>query len=244
MKREPELGEDRVLEQMLGAARRDVPDPQRMQALSAALAVKLGGGGGGGGDAAPTDGGAGAAGTSGGVSLVAKASGAIGALLIGGALVYGARSPEPQPIVHAAAPIASASPALAPVERREPAPADPIPTVSIDDLPRAAPSVAVAPAPAPAASSSAEPESGESEMALFRRAQQSLAASPAQALELCSQHQRKFPRSAFGQEREVIAIDALVRLGRRSEAEARADQFARAYPGSAHNRRIDALLGR
>ena len=42
---------------------------------------------------------------------------------------------------------------------------------------------------------------------------------------------------------EVIAIDALVRLGRRPEAETRAARFAKAYPGSSHKTRIDALLG-
>ncbi len=132
--------------------------------------------------------------------------------------------------------IASAAPALTAVAPKTPE-ADPIPTVSVDDLPTVAPSAAQKPAP------SAE-VSKESDMALLGRAQGALASNPAQALALLSEHAKSFPRSGFSQEREVLTIDALVRLGRRGEAEARADQFAKAYPKSGHNRRIDALLGR
>ena len=81
-------------------------------------------------------------------------------------------------------------------------------------------------------------------MDVLRRAQDALASDPARALAICSEHQQTFKRSGFAQEREVIAIDALVRLGRRGEAEARADRFARSWPTSGHLRRIDSLLGR
>jgi hypothetical protein len=81
-------------------------------------------------------------------------------------------------------------------------------------------------------------------MDLLHRAQDSLESNPAQTLALCAEHARRFPSGAFTQEREVLAIDALLRLGRRSEAQARAERFIKANPASAHKRRIDELLGR
>ncbi|MET0792442.1 MAG: hypothetical protein ABW061_13055, partial [Polyangiaceae bacterium] len=65
----------------------------------------------------------------------------------------------------------------------------------------------------------------------------------AAALVLAAEHAREFPAGVLTQEREVIAIDALLRLGRRSEAEARAASFHRQFPASAHGRRVDVLLG-
>jgi outer membrane protein assembly factor BamD (BamD/ComL family) len=81
-------------------------------------------------------------------------------------------------------------------------------------------------------------------MDLFRQAQGALGSNPSLALALCARHEKQFPRSAFGQERDVLMIDALIRTGRRSEAEARANRFRAAYPRSAHVRRIDSMLGR
>jgi hypothetical protein len=45
------------------------------------------------------------------------------------------------------------------------------------------------------------------------------------------------------QERELVVIDALLRLGRRAEAIARAARFHQQFPTSVHGRRIDVLLG-
>jgi outer membrane protein assembly factor BamD (BamD/ComL family) len=44
------------------------------------------------------------------------------------------------------------------------------------------------------------------------------------------------------QEREVIAIEALVKTGRKEDARTRADRFKTRFPGSSHTRRLDALL--
>jgi hypothetical protein len=92
---------------------------------------------------------------------------------------------------------------------------------------------------APAPQSDQEPE-----LSLLRRAQGSVSSAPAQALSLCALHAIRFGAGVLGQEREVIAIDALLRLGRVSEARARAERFRAGYPGSAHTRRIDAALER
>jgi hypothetical protein len=81
----------------------------------------------------------------------------------------------------------------------------------------------------------------EPEVDYLRRAQVLLATSPAEALGLIEDHPRLYPRGVLAQEREVIAIDALVRLGRRSEAAARAAAFRAAFPRSAHASRVTAL---
>jgi len=84
--------------------------------------------------------------------------------------------------------------------------------------------------------------SGETEIQLLQRAQDALGGSPARALDLLNQHAARFPGAGLGQEREVIAVDALVRLGRADEARARAAAFAASFPRSAHLRRIESLV--
>jgi outer membrane protein assembly factor BamD (BamD/ComL family) len=44
------------------------------------------------------------------------------------------------------------------------------------------------------------------------------------------------------QEREVIAITALARLGRLSEAQRRAERFRAAYPSSPYVDRVDRVV--
>ena len=86
-------------------------------------------------------------------------------------------------------------------------------------------------------------EKSETEVSYLRRARAALKSDPAQALELANGHPLRFPHGALDQEREVVAIDALVRLGRRGESRARADAFRARYPSSAHLTRLDALVG-
>jgi hypothetical protein len=82
-----------------------------------------------------------------------------------------------------------------------------------------------------------------SEAGLLLQARQALAASPAQALAHCNEHQRHYARGALVQEREVIVIEALTRLGRRDEAAERLRRFVQAYPSSAYRPRLEALVG-
>jgi hypothetical protein len=84
----------------------------------------------------------------------------------------------------------------------------------------------------------------ESEMDLLREAQGSLGSSPATTLARCEEHARLYPTGSLAEEREVLAVDALLRLGRRGEAEARAARFRGEHPGSAYLRRLDSLLDR
>ena len=85
-------------------------------------------------------------------------------------------------------------------------------------------------------------EDSETEIQLLQRAQDALGSAPARALDLVSRHAARFPGSVLGQEREVLAVDALVRLGRHGEARARAAAFAARFPTSAHLRRLEALM--
>lgn len=82
----------------------------------------------------------------------------------------------------------------------------------------------------------------QAELSLLSRAQRVLAGSPSRALELTREHEEKFERGMFVQEREVIAIEALVKLGRSSEARARAASFEREYQRSTYLERIHVIL--
>ncbi|MEI9949935.1 MAG: hypothetical protein WDO74_13385 [Pseudomonadota bacterium] len=98
--------------------------------------------------------------------------------------------------------------------------------------------------PEPATDSSSRPAAGtRDEFALLARAHAALANNPGSALALASDHERNFAHGVLVQERELVAIDALLRLGRRTEAIGRAARFHQQFPTSVHGRRIDVLLG-
>jgi hypothetical protein len=97
----------------------------------------------------------------------------------------------------------------------------------------------VEPEPAPAGRR-ADPQATEG--ALLLRARRQLASNPAAALELTGEDADRFPNGALSPEREVLAIDALVRLGRLPEARARLALLHVRYPQSPHLARLDALL--
>lgn len=63
-----------------------------------------------------------------------------------------------------------------------------------------------------------------------------------EATALLEQHRRAFASSALSEERERIAIEALVRSGRRDEAQRAAERFRQRFAGSAQQPRIDALV--
>jgi hypothetical protein len=85
-------------------------------------------------------------------------------------------------------------------------------------------------------------EPGESEFSLLRRAQGALSSDPGKAFGLSRVHEQSFPDGALAQEREVLAIDALLRLGRKNEAALRARAFGARFPGSVHGPRVDGLM--
>ncbi len=81
-----------------------------------------------------------------------------------------------------------------------------------------------------------------SEMELIREAEY-LRKQPSQALRKLDEHARLYPDGMLAQEREVLAIEALLAAGQRPAAEARAERLAANHPGSAHLRRVRVLLG-
>jgi hypothetical protein len=98
---------------------------------------------------------------------------------------------------------------------------------------------------APAAPKGAAPaQPVESEAAFLERARATLATSPARALSLANLHRSRYPSGVLAQEREVIAIEALKRLGRADEAARRSGDFTNRYPGSAYGRKLDASTGK
>lgn len=78
---------------------------------------------------------------------------------------------------------------------------------------------------------------------MIDRAARVLAADPAGALAICQAHAQRYPRGQFSEERERIAIEALVRLGRRGEATTRLDTFRKAFPRSGYRARLERLVG-
>jgi hypothetical protein len=84
---------------------------------------------------------------------------------------------------------------------------------------------------------------GPTEGALLLRARHELASDPSAALGLTQDHARRFPSGTLVQEREVLAIEALARLGRSAEARHRLDDFRARFPQSPHIARLASLIG-
>ncbi|HLV22252.1 MAG TPA: hypothetical protein VKZ49_15270 [Polyangiaceae bacterium] len=174
------------------------------------------------------------------VSLAAKlAAGTVVATGLAGGAVWYASQPD-APGEPASAPV-SAPMAPAPVPPAEPA---------VSPEPALAPEVApeVAPQPTAAVEERSKPAPRTTplrpgtEAQLLQSAQGALKSDPARALALTQEHRRRFPGGTLSQEREVIAIEALSRLGRTQEAGKRAEDFRRAHPGSVHQRKVQSAV--
>ncbi len=176
-----------------------------------------------------------------------------------------AASAAPEGAASVAAPLPDPRPAeLRPVELRpvEPGRADPRlespdpggggvssarpsgapPVASADTLPGSAPSPTPSDAPSPGASpGTGETADAETEVHLLQRAQTALGADPRAALALTGEHARRFPGGALVQERELIAVTALVALGRKPEAQSRATSLLERFPSSAYRGRLESL---
>jgi outer membrane biosynthesis protein TonB len=145
-------------------------------------------------------------------------------------------APEPPPIAAASSTERSAEPPAAPRDEEKPQPpaakaADPRPVASSS-------------AHAGVAHASKPESSADTEIRLLQRAHDALGAKPADALGFAEEHERAYPAGSLLQERELIAISALARLGRAADARSRADRFLSRFPTSAHRRRIEAVVGR
>ncbi|AKU98411.1 hypothetical protein AKJ09_05075 [Labilithrix luteola] len=125
------------------------------------------------------------------------------------------------------------------------APAEAAPTVSVDSLPAAIESAPSAPKLVDshkAAPPRAPNDRLAAELALLDHARIALGTDPKAALRDVDRHAQDFPDGQLVAQREVIAVDALQRLGRTSEARARGKAFAGRFPDTSAARRIDSLL--
>ncbi len=248
---------DDLLRAALGSANDDGPSPEEIARLTGQLASVLPAGA----LAAPTAStpatstptastpiasspAASPAGSPAGTAGLFSAKWLAGALVVGavaGASLHAAIAPAVPVALPAASPSTSASPASTPAAPTE----SPAAVVSVSAPPIAHASVApvfsgvTRPAPSASVAVVALPEPE-----LLDRAHDALLhADPEGALALTRQHARAYPQGVLTQEREMIAIEALLALKRRDEAKARAAAFRAAYPGSSHIARLDAMLG-
>ncbi len=228
---------DPLLRNLLRAASVDRPTEAELAVVAAKLGPILAGPGGAppaspaGGGAPSAGAGAAKAGLSG---LKLAAIGAASVAVIAGGIFATRSTPAPAPVI--APPTVSAPIVITPPIASEMAPPTPPPTVASS----AAPPIATA---RPRASEAAPFDDPDAEVKLLQRAQDALRSRPAEALALADAHARRAPRGLLAEEREVIAIDALVRLGRTSEARNRAARFRSAWPESSHLTRIASLIG-
>jgi hypothetical protein len=184
-------------------------------------------------------------------STTAPSSGGLALKLIaGGIVVIGAllgtlrlsppeRSEPSEPRAVQARPAAPQAPP-APVELQPPA-HEPAPSVVSPEPPRPKKTLKTIAPDAERLAPSPQPDV-VAELALLRRARAHVRSAPSRALELVTEHERSYGSGALVEEREVIAIEALLASGRTATAEQRAERFFEAYPRSAHARRIRALL--
>jgi outer membrane protein assembly factor BamD (BamD/ComL family) len=95
---------------------------------------------------------------------------------------------------------------------------------------------------APAATQDARDADLAAERALVDRARSALARGDTGAsLEAVAAHEARFPRGRLTEERELVAIQALVRRGESGAAKARADRFRKAHPKSVFVPAVDRL---
>ncbi|AKV00457.1 hypothetical protein AKJ09_07120 [Labilithrix luteola] len=175
----------------------------------------------------------------------------VGAVVLAGAsTVVGFASFRPKDAPPAVASVATPIPsadapaALLPPPNEPTTAATAIPSLSVDALPTVSTS---RPKPVPAnttPTTTVSPNDGDLVEAEVRHASTLRVVArtdPRAALELAAEGDRRFPRGMLHAEREAIAIEALARLERWSEAKTRADAFAAAYPTHPRTARIRAI---
>lgn len=152
--------------------------------------------------------------------------------LVGGGLVLGTRPKSSPAVLETAAPSVSLLGERSQSEENR-AGAPPSVTIDLDDVP-----VAASRPHASGSASASATSGGPSEVALLEQARASLATNPSRSLALTEEHRRRFAKGALSQEREVIAIEALKKLGRGTEAKKRGDAFSAENPDTIHRRTV------
>lgn len=83
----------------------------------------------------------------------------------------------------------------------------------------------------------------DEEAVYLERVRAAVSRRPSVALRLARDHDRRFPAGLLGEEAQVLAIEALVRMGRRDEALEAARRHGAAHPTSALRERVRRLVG-
>lgn len=223
------------LRRLMEQSRADVGSTAEIQRLEGMLAPVLWPGSAG--SAAAKGAAAKGAATKGAVGLAVKVGAS--ALVVAGASALWLSTPhESRPSVVHPTTLSAASP-TPPVPAAAPTEASPEPRAEeAVDVPRAE-------TPPPSGSNGARHPAADSlsEADLLGQAQAALSSDPARALALAERHRSHFARPLLVQEREVIAVEALGRLGRTSEAKARGERFLRLFPASAYRSKIENIVG-
>lgn len=81
------------------------------------------------------------------------------------------------------------------------------------------------------------------ELAQLARIRSLVSTDPSAALAGAREGDHTFSRGLLHQEREVVAIDALVALGRSAEAASRARSFLRVYPNGPYSEHVRGIAG-
>jgi hypothetical protein len=210
------------LKNVLRGAKADVGGDAQIARLAERLGPVLGGG-------AAIGAGAVAASTGTALSGTAKLGLAALALAAAGGGAWWLVSGDAPPPRAAPVEVASSAPVLAPAPAVTNAVPAPLPSRAAEPGPSASPTPTHE-KPALAVQLT--------EVELLEQARVALKTDPNRALQRVNEHARRFPRGVLVQEREILAIQALRRLGRDADAERRSEAFAKAFPGSAFQRNL------
>jgi hypothetical protein len=88
----------------------------------------------------------------------------------------------------------------------------------------------------------AAPDSLAAEANSLEQARRALGADPARALALLNRAEREFPKGKLADERELLVIQALSRLGRSGEARARTAAMLGRSKGGLYQERLERML--
>jgi hypothetical protein len=159
--------------------------------------------------------------------------------------------PTGAPVEHA--PAAGTSRAAMPASPTTPPPSalppEPLAPLPVPSTTTAAPRNRIAPSPPPPAPEETAPpppvaeDTLAPELALLDQARASYASDPQAALDRLDEHARRFPGGKLSLERELLALDALKRLGRTADERARAARLLSVVRGTIYEARVRTHLG-
>jgi hypothetical protein len=161
-----------------------------------------------------------------------------GAIVVAGAVTLVVQRRAPGPPVASTQPNAIAAPAETVL--------DPTPSVLTESATPPAEAKAL-PRPgashtAPAEASSASDDALAGEAKLLNQAHDAMSTDPRKALTIAGEHAKLYPHGQLAAERELILVQALVKLGRVREAEARGRALRKSTPNSIYGERLDTIL--